>query len=79
MRAATPPRLVVFDFDGTIADTWRDIASALNGTLAEAGLPRVEGPEVRFWIGDGVRPLLARAVPKIASDPTRLEELYARF
>lgn len=79
MRAPTPRRLVVFDFDGTLADTWRDIAAALNGALAEAGLPCVEGPEVRFWIGDGVRPLLARAVPELAADPARFEALFGRF
>ena len=72
-------RLIIFDFDGTLADTWRDIASALNAALAEAGLPRVEGPEVRFWIGDGVRPLLTRAVPEIAGDAARLDSLFDRF
>jgi phosphoglycolate phosphatase len=70
--------LVVFDFDGTLADTWRDIASALNRTLDEAGLAPVEGPDVRFWIGDGVKPLLRKAIPELRDDAS-LEELYARF
>jgi len=69
--------LLVFDFDGTLADTWRDLASAVNRTLAEAGLPAIEGPQVKFWLGHGVRPLLARAVPDASSG--RLEELFARF
>jgi phosphoglycolate phosphatase len=69
--------LLVFDFDGTLADTWRDLASALNRTLAEEGLEQVEGPQVKFWVGHGVRPLLARAVPD--ATPARLERLYARF
>jgi phosphoglycolate phosphatase len=72
-------RLVVFDFDGTLADTWRDIATALNDTLREAHLPAVEGPEVRFWIGMGVLPLLERAVPQPYRDRSRLDELYRRF
>jgi len=69
--------LLVFDFDGTLADTWRDLAAALNRTLADEGLDPVEGPQVKFWVGHGVRPLLARAVPDAA--PARLEQLYARF
>lgn len=72
-------RLVVFDFDGTLADTWRDIATALNDTLREARLPAVEGPEVRYWIGMGVLPLLERAVPPPHRSPSRLDELYQRF
>ncbi|MEE8557106.1 MAG: HAD-IA family hydrolase [Myxococcota bacterium] len=76
---APAARLFVFDFDGTLADTWRDIASALDRTLEEAGLPGVQGPEVRFWIGNGVLPLLERAVPGPWRTPERLDELYVRF
>lgn len=71
--------LVLFDFDGTLADTWRDIATALNRTLADAGLPGVHDPDVRFWIGEGVIQLLERAVPPEARAPERLEELYTCF
>lgn len=70
-------QLVVFDFDGTLADTWRDLAAALNRTLAEDGLPTFDGPEVKSWVGHGVLPLIARAVPD--ADPARLERLRARF
>jgi phosphoglycolate phosphatase len=70
---------VVFDFDGTLADTWRDIAAALRRTLREVGLPDVRGPDVQFWIGNGVLPLLERAVPPDWKTPERIERLYARF
>lgn len=79
MSVSSPRRLIVFDFDGTLADTWRDIATALNRTLLDAGLPAVDGPEVRFWIGDGALKLLERAVPEPQRSPERIEELYARF
>jgi phosphoglycolate phosphatase len=72
-------RFVVFDFDGTVADTWRDIATALNRTLLESGLPAVEGPEVRYWIGDGALKLLLRAVPESHRSGAAIDELYARF
>jgi len=72
-------RLVVFDFDGTLADTWRDIETALNRTLAEGGLPCVEGPDVRAWIGDGALKLLERALPETERTQARLEGWYERF
>jgi phosphoglycolate phosphatase len=76
---ARTSRLVVFDFDGTVADTWRDIATALNRTFVEFGLATVEGPEVRYWIGDGARKLLRHAVPESHRSEARIDELYARF
>lgn len=77
MTRPTSRRLVVFDFDGTLADTWRDLATALNRTLRDESLPEVTGPEVRFWVGQGVLPLLARAAPD--ADTARLERLRAHF
>jgi phosphoglycolate phosphatase len=77
--AAAPSRLVVFDFDGTLADTWRDIATALNRTLADVGLPGVEGPDVRFWIGDGAFKLLERAAPAEHRGDLTLEQLFEVF
>ncbi len=71
--------LVAFDFDGTLADTWRDIATALRVTLEEEGLPLPSGPDVRFAIGEGVVPLLMRVRPEIARDEERLHALYMRF
>ena len=79
MPAARSSRVVVFDFDGTLADTWRDLATALNRTLADAGLPPVLGPQVQAWIGDGALKLLANALPPKERAPERLEPHYERF
>jgi phosphoglycolate phosphatase len=77
---ALPARpVVMFDFDGTLADTWRDIANALNRTLADVGLEPVSGPEVRFWIGEGALRLLAQAVPEAERSEPHLDQLYERF
>ncbi len=76
---ARPRPLVAFDFDGTLADTWRDIATAINHTLEEEGLPAAEGPEIRFAIGEGVLPLLQRICPERTRDAAQLEALYMRF
>lgn len=69
--------LLIFDFDGTLADTWRDIATGLNRTLSEAGLAEATGAEVRDWVGRGVRVLIARAIDD--DDQARIEALYQRF
>lgn len=69
--------LVIFDFDGTLADTWRDIATGLNRTLVEAGLAEASGPEVREWVGRGARKLIAQATGD--GDHGRVEALYQRF
>ncbi|MGH7785216.1 MAG: HAD family hydrolase [Candidatus Binatia bacterium] len=74
-----PPNLLIFDFDGTLADTWRDIGSALNATLVEAGLATASGEQVRAWVGEGVQRLLERAAPQVAPDAARLEALIGRF
>lgn len=72
-------KVVIFDFDGTLADTWRDIATALNRTLEQAGLPAASGPEVRFGIGEGALVLLERAVPEERRNEAYVAELYERF
>ena len=72
-----PRDLVIFDFDGTLADTWRDIATGLNRTLRDAGLATAEPAEVKAWVGHGVRRLIAQAIA--SDDPERIEPLYLRF
>jgi phosphoglycolate phosphatase len=71
--------LIIFDFDGTLADTWRDIATALNQTLREAGLAEASAEQVRAWIGDGVVRLLERAVPAQRRAGDGMATLHARF
>lgn len=63
MSAARPFDLIVFDLDGTLADTALDIAHALNVTLVEAGLPPHPTDTVVSYVGDGAARLIERAVP----------------
>ncbi len=53
---------VVFDLDGTLADTLPAIADAINCGLAAIGLPEAPRSEVRRWIGEGLPTLCRRAL-----------------
>jgi phosphoglycolate phosphatase len=53
---------VVFDLDGTLADTLPSIADAINWGLAAVGLPEVPRSDVRGWIGEGLPMLCRRAL-----------------
>ena len=59
---------VIFDLDGTLADTLDDIAFALNRTLERFGLPTHPRDAYRYFVGDGVRVLIERAVPADRAD-----------
>jgi phosphoglycolate phosphatase len=55
---------VMFDLDGTLADTAGEIATALNRTLADLGHAPLAQPEVTSLVGRGVRSLVERALAK---------------
>jgi phosphoglycolate phosphatase len=54
--------VVVFDLDGTLADTAADLAAALNHALAALGRETVPAEAVRGLIGHGGRALLRRGL-----------------
>ncbi len=55
-------RLFVFDFDGTLVDTKRDIADSVNLTLAQLKVRTLPRETIYTYIGSGVGPLLTRAL-----------------
>lgn len=56
-------RGVVFDLDGTLADTLRTIAAAVNHGLGVLGLPPRSLEEVAEMVGEGVAILCEKALP----------------
>ncbi|WP_306600990.1 HAD family hydrolase [Geothrix sp. 21YS21S-2] len=65
------PRAVLFDLDGTLVDSRADLATGVNLTRVDLGLPPLEPAQVAGFVGDGVRKLLTRSLPEC---PGRLEE-----
>ena len=56
-------RAVLFDLDGTLADTLADLANATNWALAQLGCPTHPTDSYRYKVGDGARELCGRALP----------------
>ncbi|MCS7045580.1 MAG: HAD family hydrolase [Gemmataceae bacterium] len=54
---------VLFDFDGTLADSFPAIASSVNHVRERRGLPPLTVEQVKRFVGRGPEYLLANAVP----------------
>lgn len=54
--------LLIFDLDGTLIESKWDIATAVNLTLGDLGLPVREEEEIFGFVGDGIKRLLRLAV-----------------
>ena len=72
---------VVFDLDGTLADTAADIREALVRALASEELPPVDTASVRLMIGGGPRLLVKRALHRLNVETdsrlvTRLTQVF---
>lgn len=57
-------RLVIFDLDGTLLNTYADIAAATNHALALHGYPTHSVKTIRSYIGNGINKLFERALPE---------------
>jgi len=55
---------IIFDFDGTLVDTLKDIADAMNSALATLGFKTYPVDDYRHFIGYGVDRLARRVVPE---------------
>ena len=72
---------VVFDLDGTLADTAADIREALVSALARENLPPIDVKSVRLMIGGGPRLLVERALHRlhVETDHDLVTRLTASF
>jgi phosphoglycolate phosphatase len=56
-------KAVIFDLDGTLADTIDDIAGAVNRTLSRRNLREHDPESYKLMVGEGFRNLITRALP----------------
>jgi len=59
-------RAVIFDLDGTLADTLEDIADNMNRVLAQRGFPTHHYDAYRYYVGNGIHHLVIRTLPENA-------------
>ena len=72
--------LLIFDLDGTIADTLYSIMEAVNMCMEHYGFPQKSYSEVRAAVGNGAKNLIMRTMPASeAQNAERAEEIYKYF
>jgi len=76
--------LVVFDLDGTLIDSRRDLAESTNEMLATYGAPPLPIDRVAMMVGEGAKKLVQAALAAVGLDPqepdalARFREIYDR-
>ncbi|MEO1198431.1 MAG: HAD-IA family hydrolase [Pseudomonadota bacterium] len=75
------PPVAIFDLDGTLVDSARDLLVTLNRVLEQDGLPQVPGSDIRPHIGHGARGMIESALrhhgaTRSASD---IDAMHRRF
>jgi len=70
---------VVFDLDGTLLDTLRDISESANRTLELHGYPAHPMQAYRHYVGDGPDVLFQRALRLESSHDSRITELVQTY
>ena len=69
-------KAIIFDLDGTLLNTSRDICKTLNASLAKFGCPAVTVEQTLSYVGDGAKKLIERAAPHNFKE---FDELYADY
>ena len=69
---------IIFDMDGTLLDSLTDLQNTLNYCFGKVGFPERNYQEVRSFVGNGLRKLIERAVPKGTSEK-KIDEILVMF
>jgi len=70
---------VCFDLDGTLLDTLDDLAYCTNKILSERGYPTHHVEAFRYFVGDGAKMLITRALPENSRNENLIEECRKDF
>src|SRR5439155_17245241 len=74
---ATSHRLIVFDLDGTLVDSRRDLADSMNALLAAYGAAPLPEQTIGRMVGEGAAILVARGFAAVGREPPA--DALARF
>ena len=71
-------KLLIFDLDGTLADTSKDITDAVNYAVKPFGVKPLSVSEVKAMVGSGITKLIESLIPE-ERDFSAKEEAVKRF
>ena len=69
---------ILWDLDGTLLDTLADLTDALNYAMTQFGYPHRTMEDVRRFIGNGARRLIALSVPE-GADVDAVLQVYKNY
>ncbi len=75
-------RLIVFDLDGTLIDSARDLANSVNAALEHMGRPHLADEVIASFVGNGAPMLVRRSLAVengVAPDEVHDEELATAY
>ncbi len=70
--------MLIFDLDGTLLNTAKDLENALNYALRTHGFPEKDETETLALLGNGIDALVAGALPQERQNP-EFEKVFATF
>ena len=60
--------ILIFDLDGTLVDSQKDLSASVNHVRLSFGLPQLSEPAIAGYIGDGAQMLIRRALGPEAAE-----------
>ena len=75
-------KVCIFDLDGTLIDSLKDLATAGNYLMEQLGYPTHPIDAYKLFVGSGIKNLILRAVPERSLDEAQLNkamELYMTY
>lgn len=75
-------KAVIFDMDGTLLNTYEDLANAVNYGLEKSGFPTHDAEKYKYFCGNGTDVMITRALPAEHRDEETLKkvrELYFEY
>jgi len=70
---------IIFDLDGTLADTQTDLADSMNRILQQNNYPTHRYDAYKLFVGKGVRKLIINALPENARIDAIINQIHDAF
>ncbi|MBR4761899.1 MAG: HAD family hydrolase [Clostridia bacterium] len=72
-------KAVLFDLDGTLANSLFDLAASTNYAIGKFGFPAREAEEFKYFAGDGMAKMIERALPPESNGADTVSKIMPLF